>query len=299
MDENDLIKRFRYYRETQIWPLAKEFNYEQWLNNFTKDEKEIAKQILDYFIYIPDGFINQMFATVLGKCGYLFKRLLGSWSDNDFKNNCWYSFIPGEENKPTDSGYLFERKLRDDIHIPETQILDYFDLYLKLMSTSYQNVILVDDFVGSGHQTTVAWQKLLKYGSLQYIALTHHHNVIYAPLIVNKIGFDLINSKCAGLNLVYIYLLGEEYSLFNLDCPCWNGNYESYINGTKLILEKSKELGIPFTNGNDVIDVRGYREQGLALAFKHGIPDACPPIFYWETETWKPLIKKVYKRPTI
>ena len=55
-------------------------------------------------------------------------------------------------------------------------------------------------------------------------------------------------------------------------------------------------LNIPFTNGGQVNDVKGYREQGLALAFEHGIPDACPPIFYWETGDWKPLMNRVYSR---
>lgn len=63
-----------------------------------------------------------------------------------------------------------------------------------------------------------------------------------------------------------------------------------------LIFEKSKMLNIPFTNGGQVNDVKGYREQGLALAFEHGIPDACPPIFYWETGDWKPLMNRVYSR---
>lgn len=65
----------------------------------------------------------------------------------------------------------------------------------------------------------------------------------------------------------------------------------------KLIERKSLDLGIPFTGGSDVIDVQGYKQQGLALAFAHGMPDACPPIFYWETSTWKPLMNKVYQRP--
>lgn len=299
MEENDLMERFRYYRETQIWPLAKDLNYEQWLENFSDDEKDIAKRILDFFIYIPDGFINHMLATVLGKCGHVFKKLLGSWSDDDFKYNCWYSFIPGEEMKPTDSGYLFNRKLRDKILIPEKQILDFQSLYLKLYNEHNLNVILVDDFVGSGNQTIVAWRHKYPYGSLQDIVKVNNHQVIYAPLIVNKIGYDCIKAYCEDLCLVYIYLLGEDYSLFNKDCPCWNGDFDFFRKGTKLIYEKSKTLGIPSTGGEDVIDLKGYREQGLAIAFEHGIPDACPPFFYWETMYWKPLMNKVYNRPKV
>lgn len=51
----------------------------------------------------------------------------------------------------------------------------------------------------------------------------------------------------------------------------------------------AKEQKIPITGGNSVNDVMGFAKQGLALAFHHGIPDACPAFFYWNTENWKPL----------
>lgn len=292
------IDRYKYFRDTQLWPLSDNLNYEQWLANFCDDELEIAQRILDFFIYIPDSIINQMLSTVIGKCGYYFKRQRGAWTNNDYQNNCWYSFVPGEEQKPTDSGYVFNRKLRDKLEIPEKRIISFSDLLLILSQSTNQNVILVDDFVGSGHQTYVAW-KLNKQDSnqtLEIISRTNNHKIVYAPLIVNHMGYNTISSDCKGLGLTFIHLLDTQYSLFDQNCLCWEGDINIYHKAVDLMLNKSKMLGIPFTNGRCVTDVRGYKEQGLALAFEHGMPDACPPIFYWETENWKPLIKKVYSR---
>ena len=294
-------ERYKYYRETQLWPLADDLNYEQWLDNFAEgEEKDIARRILDFFIYIPDKLINQMLATVIGKCGYYFKRQRGAWTDNDFKTNCWYSFVPGEELKPTDSGYVFNRKLRDKLHIPEERIINYSELQEKLAISTNQNVILVDDFVGSGHQTLVAWT-LRRYKttnkSLQETAADNNHCVVYSPLIVNQKGYETIINNCHGLGLVYIHLLNNQYCLFDKDCPCWGGDDSIYQKAIKLIEDKSVALKIPHTGGANPIDFKGYQEQGLAIAFEHGMPDACPPIFYWETANWKPLIKKVYSRP--
>lgn len=298
---NVTIEKFNYFRYTQTWPLANDLNYEQWLANFAEgDERNIAHRILDYFIYFPDSHINQMLATVIGKCGYFFKQQRGAWSDSDFKNNCWYSFVPGEELRPTDSGYVFNRKLRDIIHIPENRIVDFNTLCSELAMTTNHNVILVDDFVGSGHQTWVAWtqQKFPPANeSLQKITKDNNHIVIYAPLIVNEIGYEKIINDCLGLGLTFIYFLDKESSLFDKNCPCWNGDDVLYQKGVELIIEKSSKLGIPSSGGAKVIDVKGYREQGLALAFEHGMPDACPPFFYWENDEWKPLVKKVYSRP--
>lgn len=292
-------ERYNYYRETQLWPLADELNYEQWLDNFENDEeREIARRILDFFIYIPDRFINQMLATVIGKCGHYFKQMRGTWTDNDFKTNCWYSFIPGEDQKPTDSGYVFNRKLRDKTHIPEGNILNYVELHENLFRYMNKNIILVDDFVGSGHQTYVAWNRRddKTKKTLQELTIENSHCIVYAPLIVNQMGFDNITNYCPNLGIVFIHLLNRHYSLFDKDCPCWDGDIKLYQKAMEIIKEKSIKLGIPSTRGANTIDYKGYREQGLALAFEHGIPDACPPIFYWETEYWKPLIKKVYSR---
>lgn len=292
------IERYKYFRDTQLWPLADTLNYKQWLENFTNDEElDIAQRILDFFIYIPDSMINQMLAIVIGKCGYYFKRQIGKWTDDDFKNNCWYSFVPGEEMKPTDSGYVFNRKLRDKLGIPEERIIGFNELQEILVKSFNQNVILVDDFVGSGHQTYVAWcRRLYKGWTLRQLAFAKKHTVVYAPLIVNYKGYNSIISGCHGLGLTFIHLLNEQYSLFKQNSLCWGGDVKLYNKAMNLIFEKSKMLNIPFTNGRQVNDVKGYREQGLALAFEHGIPDACPPIFYWETGDWKPLMNRVYSR---
>ena len=293
--------QFDYYRNVQLWPLADEFNYEAWLNNFAEgEERDIAIKILDFFMFFPDSLINQMFATVIGKCGYYFQRMRGGWSEEQFKNDCWYSFIPGEEKKTTDSGYLFQRKLRDNLNIPESQLLNYEELQEKLSEEKNLNVVLVDDFVGSGHQTYVAWsheKRKYKDKTLSEWTEANGHCVTYAPLVVNYIGKDFIKRECKNLYLTYIHELTPEFNLFVKECPCWEGKEDVFKDAMKIIKRKSMDLNIPFTGCTDVIDVQGYRKQGLAVAFSHGIPDACPPIFYWETKDWKPLMNKVYSRP--
>ena len=292
------LQQFKYYRDIQLWPLSTDFNFDEWINNFDAEEKEIAIRLLDFFVFFPDKAINQMLATVIGKCGYYFLKNRGSWSNEEFKTNCWYSFVPGEEQKPTDSGYIFQRKLRDNIGIPERRIISYNDLHNQLSSSYNQNIILVDDFVGSGHQTCVAWLYNRPSGrTLKELVEDNGHCVVYAPLVANYIGKKAIEQNCNGLGLVYVHEILKDSNIFSQECPCWDGDEDLYKRGVELIIRKSLELGIPETNGNNVIDIKGYREQGLALAFAHGIPDACPPIFYWETSSWKPLMNRVYQRP--
>ncbi len=56
----EVKSKLSYFRKLQLWPIANELDYENWLANFQTDEdKEIAAQILDFFIFIPDNMVNK------------------------------------------------------------------------------------------------------------------------------------------------------------------------------------------------------------------------------------------------
>jgi hypothetical protein len=295
-------ERLGLFREMQLLPLAKELDYENWLNNFETDEdKEIAAHILKFFIYFPDDMVNKLLKTVVGRCGYYFLKHDSSWTHESFMNNCWYSFIQGEvKDDITDSGYIFTRKLRDELNIPNDRILSNSLLFEKLeTSSTAQNVILVDDFVGTGAQTDTAWNNH-RYGKFNYTLHEHvkslHHNIVYATLVANEMGLKRIASKCAGLHMEYIYKLTKEYSLLDVNGLCWKGDKAKFTKFIDLLKRVAQQEGIPITYGYNVNDILGFGRQGLALAFSHGIPDACPAFFYWNTPTWKPLKKRSYHR---
>lgn len=298
---NYTVNKSSFFRDLQVWPLSDVLNYKGWLNNFCDPkEKEIACHILDFFIFYPRNMVNELLRKVIGHAGYIFASHFHDWKFDNFKNRCIYSFIPGETINPTDSGHTYVRKLRNTLGIPEDRIFNSNSLFNVLEYYNNLPVIFVDDFVGSGAQCDKAWNEnrggAKKY-TLKEIATAYGHKFVYAPLVVNYVGHERITNNCIGLELVTNHILDKKYNLFNSECICWKGNIDLYNRGVKLILDKSRELGIPFTNGRSVIDVRGFGEQGLAIAFDDdGVPDAIPPIFYWSSENWTPLIKKEYIR---
>ena len=290
------LERLQFYREMQLWPVSRKLNYENWLANFeTAEDKEIAEQVLNSFIYIPDDMMTQMLQTAVGKCGYYFKSRDPRWSHESFKTDCWYSFIQGEDvDTKTDSGYVFIRMLHEELGISNDRIVDFSQLILELEANSGtpQNVVLVDDFVGSGAQCDTAWNKhrlgVMNKTLYEHVA-SFNHRVVFAPLIVNEIGYNRIMNNCLGLHLVFIYKLGPEYSLFNENGICWRGDMAKYNRWLDILKRIAQKEGFPFQANAGEDDVQGFCKQGLALAFEHCIPDACPSIFYKETETWKPL----------
>lgn len=304
-DIENLLKetreRARYFQTVHAWPLDDQLNYEGWLSNFhSNEELRIACSIIDFFLYYPDYMINQMLKTTIGYAGHYLSKKYPDWTHNDFISRCYFSFIPGESQNPTDSGRLFLRKIRDEVGIPEDRLIEYNDIPLTLEGEHRScPVILIDDFVGSGDQCIRAWNSnRFDHGgkTLREISTADDHIFIYSPLIVNHIGYNKIISFCRNLIIEPAHILGPEYNLFRKECFCWKGDEETFNNGVDLILKKSSELGIPFSNGRSTQDVRGYKEQGLAIAFEHGAPDAIPAFFYWCHEDWIPLIRKTYER---
>lgn len=292
--------RYRFYQDIQVWPTMRELDYEGWIENFADGEdRDLAQRILDFFVYIPEVMVNQLFRAAIGRAGNYFKMVDSTWNNESFKNDCWYSYIPGEIPHESDSGSLFSRKVREVLDVDEDKRFMSCDKLINLLQTSKkpQKVILTDDFVGSGCQCDNAWNSNELYDnisvSLKEVAENGHHHIVYAPLVVNYVGADRIFTKCKGLHLECVHLLGIEYDLFDPLCLCWKGDSGLYQAGTELIIRKSQELEI---SDQGEVSVRGFQGQGLALAFSHGIPDACPAIFFWKSNNWHPLKKKHLKR---
>lgn len=293
--------RSHFFQTVQVWPRNVKLNYNGWLANFKdENEKKIACCILDFFVYYSADLVDQMLTTTVGRAGYELSKFFPDWVHEDFKSKCFYSYIPGENPNPTDSGNLFARKLRDVLHIPEDRIVNYDRVYQILEdSISPVPVIFVDDFVGSGCQCIKAWCENRggnRRKTLQLLAEECGHKVVYSPLIVNQVGFQNIQNCCPQLIISTAHVLGPEYNLFNKECKCWRNDESLFNEGIELILNKSKELGIPSTDGRSVNDEKGFYKQGLALAFEHCMPDAVPAFFYWSTDNWTPLIPKEYNR---
>lgn len=299
--KKDTRNRAQYFQMVHAWPLNDKLDYEGWLNNFKNNsDLEIACLIIDFFLYYSSNIVDEMLKTSIGNAGHHLSKMIKDWTHLDFVNKCYYSFIPGENPNPTDSGHIFTRKLRDVLEIPENRIINYSDIAITLSKAEeIKPVILVDDFVGSGSQCIKAWNHnkfVYNNKTLKEISESDGHIFIYAPLIVNKIGFERIRHFCSELIMTPTHIMGSEYNLFSKDCFCWKNDEDLFKRGTELIIRKSRELGIPFTNGRHTQDVRGFGEQGLAIAFEHGAPDAIPSFFYWCADNWTPLIKKTYTR---
>lgn len=294
---NRTIEKCKFFRDSQIW-LNSKVNYKGWLGNFSEEERKVMALVLDFFVFFNDEMINHLLVAAISKAERAIAEIDYSWTFDKLYTDCLFSYMPGAY-RPSESGRLFPRKLRNHLGIPESQLVDQSDLRQILKDSSVPlKVILVDDFVGSGEQCCNLWNRFRPGDpgtfppTMGEICRQHQHTLVYAPLVATLRGYERLMKECEGLSLTPVHILGSEYNIFNSNCPCWHGNYELFRYGTEIISQKSQELNIPQSFSEEV-SVRGYQGQGLALSFYDSVPDAIPAIFYWK-KNWTPLVQRNY-----
>jgi hypothetical protein len=297
LEIKEVTDRLSFFQTVQLLPLTHELNFQGWLKNFEKGEdRYIASLIADFFIYYPDFLVDNLMESAMQNIGYELSKRLSYWHHNFLYDKCYYSYIPGEVPEKSDSGILFTRKLKD-MGVPPNRVIDFDKIYETLLSESFLTpIIFIDDFVGSGQQCHSAWNKNRKNQgkTLNEIQKEIGNLFIFAPLVANEIGEEAIGENCPNLIFSPVHTLGNEYNLFHKSCYCWKGDDRLYEKGVELIETYSKKLGITDNKGSHTEDVRGYYNQGLAIKFKSGAPDAVPAFFYWEKKGWTKLFTKLY-----
>ena len=295
------LARGSFLRKINVWP-SSDIYYEEWLSNFESlDDRYIASKILNNFLYYSKPMVAKLLHDAVGSAISLIVKKVCPTNVDFYKKEILYSYIPGETPSPTDSGLLFMRKLREDLHIPEKQTLMFDDLKMRLEAEGAKTrliIVLCDDFVGSGCQCEKALAKSplekCKMTIIDY-AQKFGHVIAYAPLIANSLGVRNIKNQLPDLIFTPAHVLGDEYNLFSEKCICWEGDGDLYRAGVELIRRVSGKLGIKDTL-NGVISVEGFGRQGLFIGFEHGIPDSDPAFFFYPDKGWKPLMRRYCER---
>jgi hypothetical protein len=290
-----------YFVDVQLWPLHQRMDVEGWLGNFTTPEMPHALHLLNSFVYFPDHFLDQMVRRALREVSTVvaapgadnYSEVRTRW--RDFLAGARVSFPTGEIPNPTDSGHDFARRVRE-LGIAETQILAPADLALRLAAGLKPTAILfVDDFVGTGNQFVTMWNRSYPVGSgvtksLRELCAAQVVEAIYVPLFCTERGRTRLTNDVPEVRLMEGHLITERHSALNVDGVVWPESLAA--DAEEFIRVASMRVGIPDTGGLATDDWRGFASLGLTLAFGRFVPDATLPIFYWEENGWRPLIRR-------
>ena len=264
--------------------------------NFASDERPFAMNMLNVFLYYNDPIIDALF---YGTVHQLSSIVTGSVETFHEAKSRWSAFlatllvtiVEGDPPNLTDSGHIFARRSRTVLGIPQNRILPPKEALNLVLSEPNYNILMVDDFIGSGKQLVDTWHRkyIVTNGRSESFcdAALNERNVFYAPIIGTQYGIEQIKQQCPKLKIIPAHILDESYSLVSPSSMLWPDSLKPHAHD--FLKTVSQRAGI-----NDALDDHwaGFHGLALAIAFEHGVPDATMPIYWWNQNGWKPLITR-------
>ncbi len=246
-------------------------------------------------MYFSNSLIEQMFSAafqglsaLLRQRGEPFLTTQTTW--RAFVKSAIATRVQGEVPSDADSSFHFVRMARQVLGLPESQIMDPSLAVSELASKGNRPVVFFDDFVGSGRQFLGTWRRSFPINSHSQMsfeklaALMRGAKFYYCPLICTEYGRQRVSQGCPHVTIAPAHLLPDTYGALAPTSILWpphlRASAQSFVEGA------SRRAGIPDPQW------RGFHGLGLALAFEHSVPDATLPLFYWEDNGWKPLIRR-------
>lgn len=290
-----------YFVDVQLWPTSDEFDPLGWLGNFPDEDKPLAAVLLDSFLFFSARMTDGMFSAAVQATSNRF--IMGTRRDSKrawsrYLDSALFCLVTGEVPNPTDSGYLFARRVRQLLGVDEDRVVEPRTC-LEHLANSLSPVIFVDDFVGSGNQFVEMWFRQYGLNSgrpLSFAEIARGNPragwlFTYCPVLSSRLGADRLRSTCPEVYLSPAHVLDPRSSPLHAESLVFPEDLRAP--GRDLIRRISLDvLGLPDTDGAVVNDWQGFHKLGCTVAFSHGIPDATLPIFYHSTPSWTPLKRR-------
>lgn len=295
--EEFVRSKHEFFVDVQLWPRETRLDIDGWLANFTNTEQDHAVHLLNSFLYYSAELTDELFKSAFHGLNlnvvdasrpYVAAESL--W--RRFRESVLVTHVTGEDPNNSDSGFTFARKARQLLGIDEYNLKAPAEALSLMVSDGPRPVLFVDDFVGSGDQFIRTWGRQYDLNDGSKLSFQRYASVVgtqffYCPLFCSEIGRIAIQRNCPEVNLAPAHFLTEKYSALVDDSIIWPEHLRA--TAWSFVHDASERAGIM-----DYCEIpwQGYHEQGLTIAFEHGIPDATLPIFYFDENGWIPLMSR-------
>lgn len=245
-------------------------------NNVIYFTKEECRHLWNVLLsnYLKDHFFQKMFDRVPSSN-------INEWYINYLRERCVFVGFGEAQESSNEMVYELVKSHRIDglCYKNLTQLKHFINL------DEIEHVILVDDFIGTGHQSCDFWHEEVDNKSLEQLSRDHSHlNFIYLALVGYIQGKEYIESR---INIEVI--LGQE---LNETFKCFSEASSIYPNPE--IREEAK--GIMERKGRILVPDAplGYGDLQLAIAFCHNTPDNSLPVIWADPidRSWIPLFAR-------
>ena len=163
------LRKCEYFTDTQLWPLRTHIDAKGWIENFEPEELDHAAHLLNAVVYLNEPLIERLFVSAfqglsqhLGCPREPSPAARTRW--RRFVEDAFVTTVTGEDPGLCDSGNHFARIARKSLGISEDRILDNAALLDRILDGTADQVVFVDDFVGSGSQLGTTWHRQCHVG---------------------------------------------------------------------------------------------------------------------------------------
>jgi hypothetical protein len=294
----EILETRRYYSGLGLWPaIPGSINPEGWLTNFRGDlDQEIAIELLDSFVHFSSAQTKRLLASAFHTLSYQIERKRGvhpysgsGW--RDYLDNVQVSYPQEDERDPAGSGRMFLRQARANLLPSEDQLHDPDDLLITLAHSSVaMDVILIDDFAGSGDQFLRAMRREVHINATEtttyeeLISQRRLRTCYYLPAVATSKAVERIQGEIPFIEVRPAHVLPDRYSAAHPKTLLVPEHLRGELDG--FLLRHARRAGYSEAGRY------GHRKGGLAISFDHGVPDNTLPLFVADAHGWIPLRKR-------
>jgi len=295
-------KKIGFYISTGRWDNVSDAQINAWLGNFDEEGQKWALALLNNFIYYPAQDVRQLCRYGLMKVIF-YKQLLGVDQSQDFC--CTDDVLHQEltdriretrlvpllsEGNPTESGNAIARLYTTVGLVNEHQVIRPDEIAAYIDKRLCKRFLFVDDFMGTSEQLELFWNQSFPWlgvngqdMSLAQISAQHTEvSFEYLVLLATAAGLKYVEHRVPGLTIFSCEKLSEEYRIFG-DNSIFFETVDDRQACKRYLENLCHQKGINFA---------GYQGVDFAVAFNHGAPDSCLPLFWEKNANWIPLFKR-------
>ncbi len=285
----EALEKCEVLKKAGLWPNESRMRPRAWLDNFDDEDQSTAAYLLSKFTFYNNDLTERLLKASYQSIGDGLPKKPSNSGGNliDALESAILVPVSGEKPNPTDSGYLFCRKARQILRIPEERIKNLDESVEH--AAKGDTVILLDDFIGSGDQFLKSWERIYNGHSLKSLIEKNYFEAIYITLVSTDYGLNEIKINAPKVSVCCPHILYKESTVSHI-----LDKNDSTSKKVKDLLEKYSPRLTPKDHYmcHPPYLKYGYKMRGLMLGFDHSIPDATLPIFWSPGNNWEPLIER-------
>ena len=286
----------------QQWSGLTKAAIDSWLSNFRGlplEEQELVYKLLTNLIYFSENDVTDALKMGVYNClsysdilerqkssGFsLSTNTLKNAHKSNINNSCFVPLL--DSGAPHESANNICRTLVQQGIIPAERSKFINQVPDLLKAGQINNLVIVDDCVGSGDQLRTFWEETRidvdgSSLSIKELCKKYGAKANYLTLFGYNKSIDELRIEFPDLNIICVRELNDQHRAFSDSSYIWK-DIEEKTKAFALFDSLAKNAGIP---------TYGYKNLDFAFVMHKTIPDWSLPIFWKENSDWKLLLRR-------